>query len=64
MASVWIDEEYHKLLELWGIQAQLEGCTRNKHIYEKIAKSMEDSGYSKTVAQCREKKKRLQESER
>ena len=66
MASVWIDE-CHKLLELWGeegIQAQLEGCTRNKHIYEKIAKSMEDSGYSKTVAQCREKKKRLQESER
>ena len=62
MASVWIDEECHKLLELWGedsIQAQLEGFTRNNHIYEKIAKSMEDSGYIKTDVQCREKIKKL-----
>ena len=62
MASVWIDEECHKLLELWGdegIQSQLEGCTRNKHMYEKIAKSMEDSGYRKTAVQCREKLKKL-----
>ena len=62
MASVWTDEECHKLLDLWGeegIQAQLEGCTRNKHIYEKIAKSMEESGYSKTAVQCRDKIKKL-----
>ncbi|XP_011406402.1 PREDICTED: zinc finger protein with KRAB and SCAN domains 2-like [Amphimedon queenslandica] len=62
MATIWCDEESHKLLELWGeegIQAQLEGCTRNKHIYEKVSKSMEESGYSKTAIQCREKIKKL-----
>uniref|UniRef100_A0A1X7UXT6 Uncharacterized protein n=1 Tax=Amphimedon queenslandica TaxID=400682 RepID=A0A1X7UXT6_AMPQE len=41
VAMIWCDEECDKLLELWveeGIQAQLEGCTRNKHTYEKISK--------------------------
>uniref|UniRef100_A0A1X7TGZ1 Uncharacterized protein n=1 Tax=Amphimedon queenslandica TaxID=400682 RepID=A0A1X7TGZ1_AMPQE len=41
VVMIWCDEECHKLLQLWveeGIQAQLEGCTRNKHTYEKISK--------------------------
>ena len=43
MAATWSDEETFKLVELWGeeeIQALLEGCTRNKHVYDKIARGM------------------------
>ena len=40
MVAVWSDVEVFKLVEIWGeeeIQALLEGCTRNKQVYEKIA---------------------------
>ena len=39
MATTWSDEETFKLVELWGkeIQVLLEGCTRNKHVYDRIA---------------------------
>ena len=35
----WSDSEVINLIELWGeegIQAQLEGAKRNKHVYEKL----------------------------
>ena len=38
--AVWTDEETTKPIELWGeedIQAMLEGCKRNKAVYENIA---------------------------
>ena len=40
MAVMWSDEEALKVVELWGneeIQVLLEGCTRNKHVYDGIA---------------------------
>ena len=58
----WSDEETFKLIELWGddrIQAQLEGCKRNKEVYKKIARGMVEAGHEKTAEQCREKAKKL-----
>ncbi len=60
--ATWSDSETFKLIEIWGedtIQAQLEGCRRNKEIYEKIARDLSDAGYQRTVDQCREKVKKL-----
>ena len=62
MAATWSDEETIKLVELWGeeeIQALLEGCTRNKHVYDKIARGMGEAGYERTGVQCRDKIKKL-----
>ena len=46
-----------KLIEIRSedsIQAELEGCKRNKQIFEKIARKMKAAGYEWTVVQCRE----------
>uniref|UniRef100_A0A1X7VXE1 Myb/SANT-like DNA-binding domain-containing protein n=1 Tax=Amphimedon queenslandica TaxID=400682 RepID=A0A1X7VXE1_AMPQE len=55
--------EIMKLIEVWGeesIQSQLEGCSRNKHIYE-IFKKLEEAGYERTGIQCRDKVKILRQ---
>ena len=60
--AVWTDEETTKLIEIWGeeeIQVQLEGCKRNIHVYERIARELCDIGYERTAVQCREKLKKL-----
>ena len=60
--ALWTDEETLKLLELWGedsIQAELEGCKRNKAVYEKIARDMVAAGYDRNAVQCRDKIKKL-----
>ncbi len=60
--SNWSDEETLKLIEIWsedGIQAQLEGCKRNKVIYDKIARQMTVAGFERTAEQCRDKVKKL-----
>ena len=62
MAGSWTDSETFKLVEIWSeeeIQALLEGCTRNKHVYDKIAREMVEAGYERTGVQCREKLKKL-----
>ena len=62
MAATWTDEETIKLVELWGdeeVQALLEGCTRNKHVYDKIARGMMEEGYERSGVQCRDKLKKL-----
>ena len=62
MAATWSDGETFKLVELWGdeeIQALLEGCARNKHVYDKIAARMVEAGYERTGVQCRDKIKKL-----
>ena len=64
MANLWRDDECFKLIALWGeenVQAQLEGCRRNKHVYENISKEMSDAGYSKSAVQCRDKVKKLKQ---
>ena len=43
MASTWNEEETSKLIDLWGddvIQAQPEGCKRNRGVFEKISRGM------------------------
>ena len=59
---MWSDDETVKLVEIWGddaIQAQLEGCRRNKSVYERIAKEMTEANYPRSAEQCREKAKKL-----
>ena len=38
-ATMWTDDEAFLLLDLWGgdktVQALLEGCMRNRHVYER-----------------------------
>ena len=60
--ATWSDSEVLHLIELWGeegVQEQLEGAKRNKHVYEKIAKGMRERGSDKTGVQCRAKMKKL-----
>ena len=43
MTTSWSDAETFKLIEIWGeeeIQALLEGCARNKAVYDKIARDI------------------------
>ena len=61
MAAQWSDEETRRLIQLWGeedVQAQLEGCKRNKAVYERLARSMLPE-FVRTGSQCREKIKKL-----
>ena len=56
------DSEVSLLLALWGeegVQEQLEGAKRNKHVYDKIAKQVQEKGISKISEQCRVKMKKL-----
>ena len=60
--AAWTDAEVFKLIDLWkeeGIQEHLEGLTRNKHVYEKLAADLTKAGYKKTGKQCRSKIKKL-----
>ena len=53
-----------KLLELWGedgVQAHLEGCKRNKNVYENLAREMMAAGYQRNSVQCRDKIKKLRQ---
>ena len=62
MAVGWTDAEVFKLIELWkeeGIQEQLEGSKRNKHVYEKLATQVSKAGFKKTGEQCRCKVKKI-----
>lgn len=51
-----------KLIDVWGedtIQAQLQECTRNQKIFEKISRKLTEAGYDRTFQQCRDKIKKL-----
>ena len=41
------------------IQEELDGSVRNKNIYKKISKEMEEMGYSRDWEQCKSKIKNL-----
>ena len=59
----WSDSEVINLIELWGeegIQEQLEGAKRNKHVYEKLGQGLQKTGSDKTAEQCRAKLKKTQ----
>lgn len=62
MAAAWTDAEAFKLIELWGdqsVQEELEGCKKNSKIFSKLSDQMRAAGYERTLAQCRDKIKKL-----
>ena len=64
MSTTWTDNETMKLIEHWGeegIQEQLEGSKRNKHVYEKLSGALAKEGIMKSGVQCRTKVKKLRQ---
>lgn len=62
--AAWTKEETLKLIELWSaedIQIQLEGCKRNKQVFEKLSVQLCEEGYDRSFQQCREKKMKLRQ---
>lgn len=61
--AAWTDEETFLLIDLWGdeaVQALLEGCTRNRHVYERISGELEKGGgFKRSWSQCRDKLKKV-----
>ena len=60
--SPWSDDEVFCLITIWAdeeIQSLLESSRRNASIYERIAREMEDAGYSRNPNQCKEKIRKL-----
>ena len=60
--TLWSDEEVCDLIHLWGddkIQQELDGASRNKPIFDEIAKKMDEKGYKRDWKQCRAKIKNL-----
>ena len=58
----WSDREVFLLIKYWGeegIQYELEGSKRNKHVYERLAAELAKTGSDKTAEQCRAKMKKL-----
>lgn len=58
----WTDAEVFQLISCWaeeGIQEQLEGFKRNKHIYERLSRSLAKHNIEKTSEQCHTKVKKL-----
>ena len=54
--AAWKDDETLKFIELWSednIQAEFEGCRRNREVYEKIVARMKEAGYDRSIDQCR-----------
>lgn len=62
MAAAWTDAETFKLIELWGdqsVQEELEGCKKNSKVFSRLSDQMRTAGYERTLAQCRDKIKKL-----
>ncbi|KAI4876670.1 hypothetical protein NFI96_027136 [Prochilodus magdalenae] len=60
--SNWSEPEVVELLQLWSdeaIQAELESCLRNQHVFKRIATALHSRGVYRTSDQCREKIKKL-----
>ena len=61
-SASWSDKEIRALISEWSeekIQEELEGSTRNKQIYAKIAAGMKKQGYIRDWKHCRDKIKNL-----
>lgn len=62
MSSGWTHEQTRALVSVWSqanVQSELDGVTRNRVVFERIAKEMEELGYEYTWQQCRTKIKNL-----
>ena len=59
---MWSDNKVLQLINFLGeegMQEQLEGAKRNKHVYEKISKALAKNSIPKSSDQCRAKMKKL-----
>ena len=48
--ACWSDDEVKALLSVWkeaGVQKELDGAVRNKAVFSKIAKCLQDAGIDK-----------------
>ena len=64
MVLNWTDAEVFQLISCWaeeGIQEQLEGFNSNKHVYERLSRSLAEYNIEKTGEQCRTKVKKLRQ---
>ena len=64
MSANWTDSEILLLIDSWseeGIREQLEGSRCNKHVYEKLSRSLAEHNIKKTGEQCRTKVKKLRQ---
>lgn len=67
MAANWTDAEVFKLIAQWGekgIQEQLEGSKRNKHVYARLSSELVKQGIVKSGEQCRSKVKKLRQEDK
>ena len=65
--NLWPDEEVKALIAIWGernIQDELDGAVRNKTIFLKIAKKINEIGYDRDWEQCKNKIKNLKKQYR
>ena len=64
MSANWTDREVFRLINCWseeGIQEQLEDSRRNKHVYDKLSRSLAEHDIKKTGEQCRTKVKKIRQ---
>ena len=64
MSANWTDKEVFLLFKCWseeGIQEQLEGSRRNKHVHDKLSQSLAEHDIEKTGEQCRTKMKKVRQ---
>ena len=55
-------EEINALLDVWGaenVQIQLDEISRNRTVYQGVASSLSQLGYTRTWQQCKTKIKNL-----
>ena len=62
VGSRWCDSEVECLIDIWadsGIQSKLEKTHKNSEVFGEIRDHLERLGHPRTVAQCRDKVKKL-----
>ena len=65
--SMWSDNEVRALIAIWGesdVQEELDGATRNKVVFQEIAKKLKEQGYNRDLEQCRNKIKNIKKEYR
>ena len=62
MAAGWSHEETRALVSVWSqsnVQSQLDAVSRNRSVYESIARELSALGYERSWTQCKTKIKNL-----
>ena len=62
--AAWSDNKVTCLITLWSddaVQEKLEGCKKNRDIFERISKDMREAGFDRSGVQCRDKIKKLKQ---